>query len=180
MSEPPNEFPALLRVYVVDTSAVLEIKSQVPLAAQWHLFHGLSVLLQRGAIAFPVQVRSEIVRAKYPDGPGVWIAAHKGTERHPQPEDDVLAEVLAAAPKLVDPFAEDEDADPYVVAMALTISRRLPTAAVRVATRDTVDRLPIKTSLKSACDRLGVECCSPEEFLEWARAEIDWLLALGA
>lgn len=41
------------------------------------------------------------------------------------------------------------------------------TAGGAVATNDRVDRLPAELSLLTACQRLGLECWGPAEFLAW-------------
>jgi hypothetical protein len=162
---------------VADTSAVIDIKALVPLGRQFTFLNGLTVLVQQGRLAFPRQVQREITDAKWPDAPGAWAASCCGWQRHAEPSDDLLPEVLAVAPKLVDWNSESEAADPYVIAMALAITRQHPRARVVVATKDAVDRLPIKTSIASACKLLDLECWTPEDFIEWAAAEIDWLTA---
>ncbi|MFS0700033.1 DUF4411 family protein [Cellulomonas sp. 179-A 4D5 NHS] len=162
---------------MIDSSAIIEAKKLVPLARQWEFFEGLTTLLRAGVIAFPAQVRSELVAVKYPDAPGAWIAGHRGDLRHPQPGDALLTQVLGVAPKLVDVLSEDEAADPYVLAMALAIRERHAGVDVVVATSDYVDRLPLKSSLASACDLMDVEWMKPAEFFEWAWDEIEWRTA---
>jgi hypothetical protein len=162
---------------VADTCALIDVKFSVPLARQWSFLNGLTILVDQGRLAFPRQVQREITDAKYPDAPGAWVASCRGWSRHPEPAETVLPEVLAIAPKLVDWNSEREAADPYVIAMALEISRRHPAAQVVVATNDTVDRLPMKTSVLSACKLLGLQCWTPPQFFEWAKAEIDWQTA---
>lgn len=114
----------LSEVRIIDTSALIRLKKLLPVADQWLLLTRMSVLVEKGLLAFPRQVASEMEAARHPDAPGVWAAGNRGWSCHPSPPDEYLAEVLGAA-QLTDPNAESdpEPADPYVVAMALEIKR---------------------------------------------------------
>lgn len=80
--------------------------------------------------------------------------------------------MLAVAPQLVDyeATADREVADPYVAAMACEIGSRHNGCRVVVATNDTVDRLPLKLSLATACNRLGIEHWFAEDFVDWIKS----------
>lgn len=90
--------------------------------------------------------------------------------RYPQPSLESLVEVLDVAEQLVEADQDDDDrevADPYVAALAVELLGRYPEAEIVVVTDDRVDRLPVKLSLATACDRLKVTRCSPEDFFTW-------------
>ena len=112
-------------------------------------------------------VRKELVEVRYPDAPGAWIAA---TAQHfAEPSYEAVAEVLAVA-QLVDTEAEDEVADPWVVAMAVELRDAYREARVVVASDDVVDRLPQKESIATACERLGIEVWSCDDLIAWVNA----------
>lgn len=77
------------------------------------------------------------------------------------------------AAQLTDPNAEPdiEPADPYIVAMALQIRDSNPGCAVYVVTTDRIDRMPPKESILTACNRLDLQCSTPEEFVAWLRQQ---------
>lgn len=64
--------------------------------------------------------------------------------------------------KVVDPSKAD-DADPYVVALALTLKRE--GHSVCVVADDVVDHSP-RISIATACGRLGLACATSSEFLK--------------
>ena len=166
----PGGFPPSL-VVVVDTSALIAFKGLVKIDDQWGLLMRMSDLVREGAITFPKQVAKELAYGQYPDAPGAWIGNAKGDICHPQPAEDTLVKVLEIAPQLVDyeATADREVADPYVAAMAHEVETRHNGCRVVVATNDVVDRLPLKVSLRTACEGLGVEVWSPEDLIAWVR-----------
>ena len=60
-----------------------------------------------------------------------------------------------------------------MVAMALELRSVYRNSRIAVASDDKVDRLPLKLSVKTACDRLGIEFCEPPPFVEWVRGSSD-------
>ncbi len=158
----------------MDTSVLIAMKRIIRLEHQFAVFTLMTKLLQEGLIAFPRQVRREMMAAKFPDMPGAWAASCNGHERYPAPRDESVAEVLGAA-QLVDLEAEDdtEVADPYVVAMAYELQELHPECEVMVATEDRVDRLPVKESILTACERLDLECWTAEQLVTWLVAQLE-------
>lgn len=78
-----------------------------------------------GQIAMPRQVIREIERTAHPDLPGAWAPGVRGALRHPLDVDFVhLRRVMAEAGQVVDPNKAEEDADPYVAALALHLAAR--------------------------------------------------------
>lgn len=156
-------------VAVVDTSSLIDLKSQVKIDDQWDLLMRMSELVRSGAISFPRQVAKELAYGQHPDAPGAWIGNAKKEVRHPQPAEDTQVQVLGVAPELVDleATADREVADPYVAAMAVEIAARHEGCRVVVVTNDVVDRLPLKLSLRTACERLDVEVWTTADLVEW-------------
>lgn len=175
MSLPPSddEFPPST-VCVVDTSVLIEFKNIVRIEHQWALLSRMTSLVERGHLAFRRQVVKELAYGRFPDAPGAWISNAKGNVRFPEPSEEYQVQVLSIAPQLVDieATADREVADPYVAAMAMQICAAHDGCRVVVATNDCVDRLPVKLSLATACDRVGIEHWRAEEFVEWIRSHM--------
>jgi len=156
--------PEVERVWVLDTSAIVDFKALIALPDQWEAFKALEGSVTAGEIAMPRQVLAEAGELTHPDLPGTWASGIRGQLQYPL---DVAYEhvqrVMEAAGDVVDSSKTSEDADPYVVALALQL-RDAGLDAV-VVTSDVVDRLPIKIAMTTACDRLGIPHATPREFL---------------
>jgi hypothetical protein len=157
--------PEQRRLVVLDSSVVIHLKQVLKVAEQWPFLLRLTRLVEAGVVGWPRYVRKEVAEGQYPDAPGAWIAGQEA-QPFPEPEYDSVAEVLAVA-QVVDAEAEDEVADPWVVAMALELRDRHPDCRVVVASDDVVDRLPVKESVGTACERLGLDLWSCEDFVRW-------------
>ena len=156
--------PAEPPVWILDTSALIEFKRLLPMPEQWNAFVRLGSLVENGRIAMPRQVLAEATRVSHPDVPGAWAAAMRERLQHTLDSGyHFIQLVMAKAGDVVDPNKTSEDADPYVVALALHTRER--GFDVVVVTNDVVDRLPIKISLATACARLNIEWATPEDFL---------------
>jgi rRNA maturation endonuclease Nob1 len=155
-------------ICVIDTSVMIEFKATVGIERQWDLLSSMTDLVKTGRIAFPRQVARELSQARHPDAPGAWIASAKRDVQHPEPAEQTLVRVLQAG-QLVDVNApaDREVADPYVAALALEIVERHPQSHVVVVTNDIVDRLPMKIALRTACERLGLQTCTMQPFVDW-------------
>ena len=156
--------PAEQPVWILDTSALIEFKRLLPVPEQWNAFVRLGHLVENGRIAMPSQVLTEATRVSHPDVPGAWAAAMRGRLQHTlDPDYDFVQLVMQKAGDVVDLNRTTEDADPYVVALALHTRER--GFDVVVVTADVVDRLPIRISLATACARLNLDTTTPEGFL---------------
>lgn len=155
-------------VVVVDSSTIIAIKWQVPLAQQWdEVFAPMRALVEKGRLAFPSQVAKEVARERHPDTPGTWCGAAAKVVQHPDPSEGTLTTIGPEIQDLVEVDAEPdrEPADPYIVAMAFELLEA--GYDVAVATEDQIDRLPVKVALTTACERLGIAWWDLETFLGW-------------
>ncbi len=75
---------------------------------------------------------------------------------------DYIAHVMAVAGDVIDVNKAKEDADPWVLALALHISA--DGYAVCIVTEDIVDRNRI--SIATACSRLNIDWCRVRTFFE--------------
>lgn len=165
--------PPPVLVVVVDSSLLIKIKTLVKVDDQWALLAWMMELTKGAVICFPRQVAAEMAVARYPDAPGAWAGHAKGLVCHREPGDGCVSQVLSLTPDLIDADATGpEPADPYVVAMALDLGVLYPDCRVVVASDDKVDRVPLKSSVKTACERVGVEFWEASEFLAWAKQEM--------
>jgi rRNA maturation endonuclease Nob1 len=148
--------------YVLDASAIIQIKTDVRAADQWELLKSLETLVEAGAVCFPREVGREVKEFAYPDAPGVWVHGVERKSKHPlDPSDGVLRLVLATAGEVVDPDrAINGDAQVLALANELTADGHEAT----VVSEDFVDRNP-KLSVQTACVRLGLPHMRLADFL---------------
>lgn len=152
-------------VCVLDASALFHIKTEVSADQQWNLFEVMKAMVVEGQIAVVRQVIAEAKNVRHHDGPEIWLL---GVVPHLQHAKDCTLEnharvMTEVGSRLVDPDAEGDPADPYVLALALDLEE----AGYRpvVVTDDHIDRPPM-ISLTSACDEIGLEYWRLSEFLE--------------
>lgn len=149
-------------VWVLDTSAIIAVKQHIPLAEQQRVYGALSQLLNLGQIAYPKQVLDELGRYAEEDLPLQWANAHHNEIQYTDPPWNLIQYVMQQAGDVVDPDKEQEDADPYVLAMALELQSR--ELNVAVVTEDRRDR-PTHIAMATACQRLGLPSQRMTEFL---------------
>ena len=156
----PDEGP----IWIVDTSALVNFKTLIGVSDQWDAFKLLEQLVEQGRIAMPRQVVNEASEIAHPDLPGAWAPGVRSRLQYPLDVDyEHLQQVMREAGDVVDPSKSSEDADPYVLAQAVQL--RGGGLDVVVVTDDTVDRMPIRISLTTACGRLGVPHVDSRAFL---------------
>lgn len=150
------------RVWILDTSGLVEAKSALSVADQWQTFKLLEDMVRAGTVAMPRLVIREISEIAHPDLPGAWAPGVRDIQQHPlDPAWEQLRRVMAEAGDVVDPNKTRDDADPYVLALALQLLEA--GHDVCVVTEDRVDRNRI--AVTTACDRLGIAHCSVRDFL---------------
>jgi hypothetical protein len=144
---------------VIDTSSLLQVRRDVPRSGRSRVFKGLSALVSGQQLVFPCEVYEELrvghdgLKPGSKDEAFDWAkAVHDAATRHGT-DYEAVRRVLAKVPDLVDydkPRGPD-DADPYVVALALRL--REMGHDVIVVTEDRNDK-PDKTSIATACGLL--------------------------
>ena len=159
-------------VFVIDTSSVIEVRrlmSQERTTNVTAVYTQLIRLAKAETLRFPKGVIDEIKAGasaitRGPDQANDWAIA---CERDAVPHHELLDEtkhVLAEVPDLLDahkPSSTDE-ADPYVVALALKLTNAGMTVTVITdERRDTPD----KTSMGSACGVMRIPAVSMRVFL---------------
>lgn len=156
-----------LLLVVLDSSVVINLKRLLKVTEQWPFLLVLTERVEQGTVGWPRFVKQECTTVRYPDAPGAWLAG-QASQPFREPDYETVAEVLGVA-QLVDTEAEEEVADPWIVAMALELRAEHPHARVVIASDDVVDRMPQKESIRTACERLGIErwCC--QDLIDWIR-----------
>lgn len=156
----------LILLWILDTNAALDFKRYdlVPLDQQWEFWDYLLGIVREGNLIFPAQVRKELAdpsKIKHPDMPSGWAAqAWKEMEhRHPLGDEDVK-EIIDRYPNLIDPKKEKDEADPYVVALALDLDRKRAGYEVCVVLADEGDK-----ALRAACEGFGIPVVGASEFV---------------
>ena len=151
-----------VEVWILDSSALIEAKTIVSVSNQWDAFKHLEQMVVDGRIALPRQVINEMSAIAYPDLPGAWAPGVRGLLRHPLDAGyDHISKVMSVAGDVVDANKPSEDADPWVLALALHLKGDGHT--VCIVTEDMVDRTRI--SIATACGRLTIDWCPMRMFL---------------
>ena len=153
-----------VKVWVLDTSSLIESKDLISINRQWEAFKLLEKRVEEGRIAMPRQVIDEITTTDHPDLPGAWAPGMRAKLQHIlRPDDQYMESVMAVAGDVIDQRKRHEDADPWVLALALQLKSE--GIAVCIVTEDIVDR-GSRISIASACGRLGLDWRRTREFLE--------------
>ncbi len=109
--------------WVVDTSSLIIVRSLFSRTDQATVIDGLTERLTAGRVVFPREVVVELERYAGSDNPAlVWAKTHQGVATARQPSFEGIVSVLAQVPEVIDPDKEGvEEADPYVLAMAVDL-----------------------------------------------------------
>jgi hypothetical protein len=156
--------PLPATVWVADVSSILWPKRHVEKAQHVEIYQRLTILVAVGEIVYVPQVVPELLAyAGKPDIPCDWAKANEANACKRKVPYSLVREVLDVAPVL-DPHksAGPEEADPYVLALALMLRR--DNVDARVLTEEQND-LPDKMSMASGCGILGIPRMRIEPFL---------------
>lgn len=125
--------------YVLDTSALIDLKNEYPQAAFPSLWQRIEELCDKGVIISVREVRREIERGS--DQLVLWVKARPTMFKMPSVEEAILVGTLQDDhPSWVDPAGTNPDADPFVVAAAkcqdlIIITHEKPNKLLRVAAK---------------------------------------------
>lgn len=155
-------------MWVIDTSAVTQIRREIPEVDRKQVFVELSARIAAGTLCYPAQVFDEMERGESNKGHDqgyAWVKRHKSHCRTHEPLSDHVKQAFSVplVQRVLDPNKDHEEADPYVLALAL----KLQEVGVRVVviTQDERSR-PDKLSLRDACGLLRIVSISTLPFLE--------------
>ncbi len=169
--------PANTNLWVIDTSSIIAVREFVPRTHQKVAYDGLTDLVTKGALTYPKQVIDELSRASNPnpsgpDMPLEWAKKNQAQATRYGTRFDLLRQILdhSQVKNVVDyEKIGVEDADPYVLELAVHLKEQ---GDVTVLTEDRRDR-PDKLSMNTACGLLKLLCLPMELFLAqqgiWSR-----------
>lgn len=152
-------------IYVLDTSAIITFKRIVKAKDQWGFAKHLEGLVKDGRITFPRQVTREVAGQRHIDLPEAWalgVEPDIGILR--SPDHAYIEEVMRVAGDVIEADAENDPADPYVLALALQLWRESHASDCHLVSEDKVDRVPVKISIRTACVRLGLNFMDTRDF----------------
>lgn len=159
-------FPPTGGACVLDTSAAIDIK-KIERRVRDRVLRGLTAMATEGRLFYPREVLAELERyvppsGQSPDELAVWARSCQGSAASIAVSFETVRRVLERVPLLVDPDLANEEADPYVLALALEL--REQHYDVVVVTHDQRNR-PNKLSLASACGLFRVASVALLPFL---------------
>lgn len=110
------------QLWVIDSSSLILVREKYGAANEERVFEQLGGYVSRGKMFFPPEVCGELERGAdsltNPDAALRWVRAHKDRcERAATPAN--IRRVLAKVEELLDVDNPNEQADPYVLAVAL-------------------------------------------------------------
>jgi hypothetical protein len=155
-------------VWIIDSSSIIAVREQVSRVHERKVFNALSSLAAASRLCWPPEVTQEVETALIADSAVAWVRALRVPgERTAKLE--TVKSVLQKAPLLVDPDATREQADPYVVALALEIaSDDFFAPLATIITEDRRDK-PTKLSLATAAGLHGIPTIPLRAFLSSQR-----------
>jgi len=115
------------RIYCFDSSAFIRINRFYPKDIFLYLWEELESLIKEGQLISHIYVRNEIYpkTGKTPDALGQWISDKTSiffeiTQR----QVEIVTEILKEFPGLIDYRKEQDDADPWVIALAKEVNEK--------------------------------------------------------
>jgi Domain of unknown function (DUF4411) len=152
-------------VFILDSSSIIAVREEIPQANRKHVFDELSRYVAEDRLVYPDEVYKEIERAHDPkknDPIYDWVKKNRSLATKNGNCFEELKLVLREVPRILDPDkAGTDEADPYVLALAI---RLVKTVQVKVLTQERRDR-PDKMSMTTACGILGLPALPMMAFL---------------
>jgi len=142
-------------VYCIDSSALIELRQRYPRAIFPALWQKLSELVRAGRLIAPREVKKEV--AKDDELPS-WVKHNRRVfVALTAAQVQRVGEILKRFPGLIDPTKEIPDADPFVIALALSENAENLFAKHVVVTMERRSR-GTKPKIPDVCTAYGVEC----------------------
>lgn len=152
---------------MIDSSSLMDIKSKTSVDLRSRLYPRLTTLAMEGRVRLPRQVVEEMkrgVQTRHRDEALEWVIALEPHLAAVEPTVEELQAIMREVGDVVDheKDAGEDDADPYVLALAVKLKAQ--GLQVGVVTEDRKDRLR-KVSLTTAAGILLVPCVPLSGFL---------------
>lgn len=144
-------------VYCIDTSAWIDLKEIYPFGVFPSLWNKLDTLIQNDVLISPHQVYVEL--KQWEDDVFRWVNKRKKLFRQLDEERIAVAkEVLNKFPTLTDPQKETEDADPFVIALAIVETKNLQLLGDQCAVvSQEKGRVGTKMKIPDVCNHYGIK-----------------------
>jgi len=145
--------------YCMDTSALIDLKPYFPETFS-SLWKNIKNLISQGQLAAPSEVFEEL---KVKDDDLLkWAKAHKQMFKNlDQKQMQQMQRILRDFPNFVDPSKTIPEADPFIVALALSEGYTVVTSEKPVDLNANPNARP---RIPDVCERLEVRCVSLREF----------------
>lgn len=163
MIELPGESP----IWIIDTSSLILIRALLRREEQDAARDGLSKLVTAGRLVYPKEVVKELQRYQGAEQPALqWAQGNEARATARQPSMSQVKEVLAEVEEVLDPDKDSgvDEADPYVLAMALFIKSE--NHDVRIVTEE-FKTTGTKMCLAGAAGYLGLPSVSLRVMLKF-------------
>ncbi len=126
--------------WVIDTSSIIEVRRSVLVVEQPSVYSKLEEMTRQALLVFPIEVLKELERAadqSRPDLPLKWAKRVEAVAVS-NPSLDVVRDVLGQVPSVLDPDKSGgaEEADPYVLALAVELQRGGASVTIITQERD--------------------------------------------
>ncbi len=161
-------------VYIVDTSSYIDMKMHYPMTAFPSFWENFESLIWVGRIQSPITVFEEISRKD--DELTEWSRKIHGRLFYDHTPNilDHVEEILGLFPNLIDENKEHDQADPYVIGMAIDkqIQQTLEPQYVSVVTEERINhrRKSKKIPMPDVCNYFKIPCLTIVEVIlreEW-------------
>lgn len=161
-------------INVIDTSSLIEIRERMSLSAarRDEVFGALTLLVEKGELVYPKQLVGELERFAGSKTAAIWAKKNEIKAcRYSAGQFEALKKMFLTYPGLTALIESDklntsehDQADPYVVALALSLVESGAYKTVRVITEDKNDKG--KMSIFTACSIVDIKPASVRGFLE--------------
>lgn len=146
-------------VYCVDSSALIDLKQLYPIATFPGLWHEMSEMVKQGRLIAPREVLKEVEGD--PDLKP-WLRQNKRMFVALNSEQlTTVRDILRKFPRLVDAAKETPDADPFIIALAISKKREpqnlFDAPRYLVLTCEKLSGTPTP-KIPNVCEHCGVEC----------------------
>ncbi len=156
-------------VYVFDTSVflVLHVHNTQVIELPKEIWDVLDRMIKSGQIISHFYVYEEVVneKAEKPDMMTKWLIPKKQYfEKENEQQVIYVSKIIKKFPKLIDPSREKEQADPWIIAQAITFNKQtnlLEDAEYVVATQENQNST---VKIPAACRNYKIRCLSLKDF----------------
>jgi hypothetical protein len=152
--------PNTSSVYIIDTSSFIDMKLHYPTRAFPTFWENFESLVREGQIQSPITVFEEISRKDDELTEWTRINHDRIFYDHTPSILEKVEEILAVFPKLIDENKENDQADPFVIAMAIDkrIQQSIEPQEIFVVTEERINphRRTQKIPMPLVCQHFGV------------------------